>query len=304
MIPNLLICNSGGLGCSLYKYIEWHIFKNDSNTFYMFYGNKGINNDSLAVFPFDNISTDIHKNIFYKFFKFPENKTIDNLIDNNNVKITAFPWSDPNIIAHYPDIIKSVCELEKGSHIGCLNILKKINTPEFLEIRKIYNDLCDKYLKLTDEFEVTLQNELKYIKSLQKQGKKILCVMIRMHIYDGDDPISFLDKLIIEIDEKMIEYDYILPITQIDIFYDIICNHFKEKCIQIERKRLPCNTDWLKDVTDDQFENEIKYALLDICIASECDYILSGVSGMYVTAIMRNINVQSSLFKAVINTNY
>jgi hypothetical protein len=171
-------------------------------------------------------------------------------------------------------------------------------------VRKIYNDIYNKYLKLTDEFELTLQDELKHIKTLQKEGKKILCVMIRMHIYDGDNPISFLDKLIINMDEKMTEYDYILPITQIDIFYDKISEHFKEKCLKFERKRLPCNTDWLKDVTDDEFENEIKYALLDICIASECNYILSGLSNMFIAAIIRNINVQSSLFKELIDTNY
>ena len=67
------------------------------------------------------------------------------------------------------------------------------------------------------------------------------------------DPVHYylhkidINTIIEELDQKMKEYDYILPVTIVNDYYEGIKNHFNDKCIILNRSRKELFKDWVDD---------------------------------------------------------
>jgi hypothetical protein len=74
---------------------------------------------------------------------------------------------------------------------------------------------------------------------------------------------------------------------------------YPEKVISFSRKRLNIDTDWEKNVSDEVFEEEVKMAIIDSYLMSQCDAILAGISNMLLMSMFFNPTVPVTLFESI-----
>jgi hypothetical protein len=269
----------------------------------MFYANKGIRNDDWTHIPFDKIETAAHRNIFYKFFKLPENKTEHDILNYNRMTL-MFPWHlGDTFKERYPSILNTNVDI-KGSYTLRTFLYDKMNSDGCIQVRKYLHKVLNQYLIPTESFSESISEDIQKIQHLQSLGKRVLCIMVRWPLHylklKVDDD-TFIRNVYSEISDTIKEYDFILPITQVSRVYEHIKNTYGNKCINIQRKRLG-NEDWRKDVSDSEFEDEIRFAITDIYLASTCSHILFGPSNMAFCAMILNPTLPVSCFKILEGT--
>lgn len=305
----ILLGNFAGLGSNLIKFLDWClIFENNNSSIQtyilMFYANKNLlgpygswNNQDMNVLPFKNISNDISTNIFYKYYKIPEGLTNDDII-NHDLFFMKHPFLLEDYKYKYPIEIDEM--FNWSGKYKTKKILPLINTLEFTKIRYIYNNIFVKYLQPTPELQTAISYDGEIIKNLQNTGNTVLCVMIRSRHHFNKrlaNRNNYIELIIEEIDEYMKTYDYILPITQVDKYYNLLLQRYGDKCIKINRKLIPEDVEWLTDVNDQEFDNETKYAIIDIHLASMCDHVIGSESNMFYLAAYLNPTNKISTFK-------
>jgi len=299
----ILLGNFAGLGSNLVKFLDWCLIKEKDDQILMFYANKNLlgpygswNNQDMNVIPFRNLKEDISNNIFYNFFEMPYTLTQEDII-NNNLFLMKHPFLLENYKEKYPEEIDKL--FNYSGKYKTQKILPLINTPEFIKIRHLYYNVAEQYLKPTQLLRDSIGETGDIIKTLQSAGKKVLCVMIRSrHHFNRRLPnrTNYIDIIMEEITNQMINYDYILPITQVDKYYHSVINTFGDKCIKINRKLIPEDVEWLTDVNDQDFYEETKYAIVDIYLASMCDHVIGSESNMFYLAAYFNPNNKISVF--------
>jgi hypothetical protein len=142
--------------------------------------------------------------------------------------------------------------------------------------------------------EEVFEDELSILRMLQGEGKRILAVFIRTTVhYNGYNVQNVLDE-IYEIQE---EYDYILPITQVKPFYNQLIETYGKKCICLARNRVDFDQDWWSNTTDEPFEDEFRMCIADVYLASQCDFLISGASNMFLGSLFFNPSVPFKLYK-------
>ena len=100
----------------------------------------------------------------------------------------------------------------------------------------------------------------------------------------------------------MNSFDYILPITQQEPIYEGILELFPEKCIQLHRKRLPYNVDWIDiSYSDEEFEDEFRTAIKDVYLASMCHTIMGASSNLFSSALFLNPTCEYIVFDVLKN---
>jgi hypothetical protein len=167
--------------------------------------------------------------------------------------------------------------------------------PNFPSIRHLYSEHLWKRLQFTPYMKSFFEDELSMIQMIQSEGKKVLAVMIRSTIlYPEGYNIESVSE---EIHELQKEYDFLLPLTQVKPFYNRLIETYGRKCIFLSRNRVDEDQDWWFNTTDDPFEDEFRMAIADVYLASQCDFIISGASNMFLGALFFHPTVPFKIYK-------
>jgi hypothetical protein len=282
----LVLGNFAGVFSNINKLLNWSIILKDEDKILFYYANKfGCNQDPIAP-PFRNYIEDISRIFFYKYFQYPEDCNESSFLQANRFEMG------------YPTIAQE--ELPQFLHDYKDSFIytnpKVYFDSNFPEIRTFYASHLAKRLHFTPYMRTFFEKELSFIQSLQSEGKKVLAIMLRTTIHYTEGGYR-KEEIFDEINEIQKNYDYILPITQIQAFYDVITEFFKEKCIPLERERMPGDMDWNSNTSDEGFENEFRMCIADVYLASQCDFILSGASNMFMGALFFNPTIPFKIFK-------
>ena len=103
----------------------------------------------------------------------------------------------------------------------------------------------------------------------------------------------------------MKEYDYILPITIVDEYYQKILEHFGDKVIQLDRYRSKkLSDDWYhKYNKGDSLVNEVEYAIEDVYLSSQCNHVLGSSSNFFLMTLFMNKDMTYDLINEVAHIN-
>ena len=203
----------------------------------------------------------------------------------------------PPCLANYPTLFPTNI---KGDTVSLLFTSRRTfyTDPLLPAIRQAYFEQIQKNLRFQPWFQQEIQKELQVIQDFQKEGKTVLSVFLRSSQHFIESIFSF-DTLFEEISKHLQKYDYVFITTQIESLALRAKEIFGDKVIRFERKRLPGDIDWNKNVSDEEFEEEVKMAIIDSYLMSQCDAILSGLSNMLLMSIFFNPTVPFTLYETI-----
>jgi hypothetical protein len=285
----LVLGNFAGAFANINKLLNWSIICKDEDKILFYYANKFAYNEHPLVCPFRNYTDDFPRAFFHKYFEYPEGCNEQSF------------FGDIRFEMGYPTILKEQLPefLQDYKDSFVYTNPKVFFDPKLPLIRKFYAEHVAKRLKFTPYMRTFFEDELNMIKMLQAEGKKILAVMIRTtkHFRGGYATQPIFD----EIHEIQKDYDYILPLTQVKPFYEKLIESYGSKCIFLARDRMPEDIDWVFNTTDEHFEHEFRMSVADTYLASQCDFIASGASNMFIAALFFNPNVPFRIYKELKN---
>ena len=281
----VVLGNFAGVFSNLCKFLTWSLVLKDTDSLLFYYTNKGAQNDSIRALPFQNYEDDTKRIFFYKYFEYPPNCSLETFFQRDTFEM-GYPIipkeSLPLYLQHY-----------QNGFILCSPSVYA--DPSFPFIRKLYHSHIEKRLHFTPSMKAFLQPELNTLQSIQSQGKKILAVFLRSTSHYVNYNV---DSLFQEIEDVIVNYDYILPITQIYPFFERTLQQFGDKCIRLPRNYLSADIDWIhQTLSDKEFEEEVQTAIADVYLASQCDLVMGGASNMFMGALLFNPNVPYKVFK-------
>lgn len=281
-----ILGNFAGVFSNVCKFLLWSILLKEEDTLLFYYTNKGLQNDNHRVLPYHEYEKELGRIFFYKYFEFPKGHAIDSFLS-----LSSFEMNYPSIqSSNLPTCLQPY---PNGFVFCSPNVYKD---PHFSEIRKLFHEHIQRRLQFTESFRNVIEEEAEPIRRLQAQGKKILAVFLRStsHFQHYNTTAVFE-----EIQEVMKDYDYILPITQIGPFLKQTYDMFGERCIVFkDRIYFSEDKDWIQRLyTDEEFEVEFKNAILDVYLASQCDFIMGGSSNMFLGALFFNPTVPYKMFQ-------
>ena len=281
----LVLGNFAGVFSNLCKFLTWSLVLKESDSLLFYYANKGAQNDFIGALPFRNYEEDRKRIVFYKYFEYPPNCSIDTFL-----KRDEFEMGYPTIPK---ESLPTCLQQYTNGFIFCSPSV--YFDPYFPFIRKLYHSHIEKRLQFTPSMKAFLEPELQILRAKQSEGKKILAVFLRSTSHFTNYNV---DALFQEIEDIMGNYDYILPITQIHPFLHRTIQQFGEKCIRLPRKYLSQDIDWIHQVlSDKEFEEEVQSAIADVYLASQCDFVMGGSSNMFLGALFFNPNIPYKVFK-------
>ena len=298
----LLLGNYGGTFCNTQKYLLWCLVKKEEDTILFFYANKA-DHTHPKMPPFDPnkfyTAEEQDRNIFYKFFEYPQgmNKT-------DIVKIDVFEMNYPCFLDKSTYEKYGLNPFPESFSLHDNNFIftnKLFSDPNLQFYRILFNNLWKKHLIPTKKLQDTIDIELATILKLKNQGNRILATFIRtpLHFSENEKAYEFTD-LLNEIIEEMKDYDYLLPITQVGPYYDILIKQFPTNMIKLDRIRLPEMMDWTSQKLDDiKFENEVRTAIIDVYLASHCDTAIGGSSNLFISTLLLNPEIKFKIFKCL-----
>lgn len=280
-----LLGNFAGVFSNIIKMLTWAIAYNDTAIILFYYRNKGSHNDNPQIVPFvGNPHDSLDKNIFYKFFQYSDCSS-----SNSFLYIDQFTMGFPGgmIEGQVPTCMVN------WPGLGIYSNPAFYRDPNLPEIRALYHKYCQKYLRFTPWFREEIEKENSMLQFHRSQGKRILAVFIRSTIhYQGFNVMNIIN----EIQKELIHYDYVLPFTQVEPFFELCKQAFQEKCICLSRQRLSSDRDWEKNVSDGQFEKEVQMSITDVYLASQCDHVMSGASNMFLGCLFFNPTIPFTLY--------
>lgn len=294
----ILLGNFAGLGSNILKYLTWCLVKKDEDTVFFFYANKSVH-DNPQLLPFSSLMNEMDSNIFYKLFKLPIGTTQNDLLYSNVLEMHY-----PNFLEKDKYIKYGLKEFPEGfsQYSNFIFVNRLLKDPNLQYYRNIYNNIVKEHLIPTAYLQNIIDSEMSVIRDLKAQGKRILAVFIRtpMHYaeyYNKREKFIF-SNVLAEIIEEMKDYDYILPITQIKQYYEILNSYFSDNIIRLDRMRLSEMEDWKSsNITADDFEKEVTTAIIDIYLGSQCDMVIGGTSNLLFSAIFLNAENRCKIFK-------
>jgi hypothetical protein len=305
-MTTLVLHNFAGAGCNLVKYLTWTLLysKDPTVKVLFYYRNKRFPydaNDNPNVFYIETFEDLVEKNLFYKLFQYPAGCS-----DNSFTKDAKFTLSHPTeypvallppCFTNFPTLFPSCVKDGKVCLIfGAQRALYR--DPLLPEIRQAFYEQIQKNLQFQPSFQQEIQKELQVIQDIQKSGKKVLASFVRFSsFYKG--PSFEIEDVIKEIGSHLQSYDYLFVTTQVDPTFQLVKERFGDKVISFERKRLQGDVDWEKNISDEAFEKEVKMAIIDSYLMSQCDAILSGMSNMFLMSIFFNPTVPFTLFETI-----
>jgi hypothetical protein len=280
-MATIVLHNYAGAGCNLVKYLSWTLLYSANNKVLFYYRNKKVPydaNDNPNVFFIEKFEDFVENNLFYKLFQYPINRL-------------------PPCLANYPTLFPTNI---KGDTVSLLFTSRRTfyTDPLLPAIRQAYFEQIQKNLRFQPWFQQEIQKELQVIQDFQKEGKTVLSVFLRSSQHFIESIFSF-DTLFEEISKHLQKYDYVFITTQIESLALRAKEIFGDKVIRFERKRLPGDIDWNKNVSDEEFEEEVKMAIIDSYLMSQCDAILSGLSNMLLMSIFFNPTVPFTLYETI-----
>ncbi len=290
----ILLGNFAGTHSNLGKILTWNLIKKKEDCVFMIYWNKGRFNDDPNVWPITHYPEEADKNFFYRYFEFPENQTKEDFLHCDALYLNYPCFLEESQKKLWP---LELYPLIFQKYNGFVFTTKALLDPEFQQIRNIYHDLWKTHLKPTQHLLDLMKEDRMKVESYTKKGK-VLCVMIRFagHFSTPFDSNALFD----EIKEMMNSFDFILPITQQFFVYETLCEMYGEKCISLDRRRIPNNVDWCSLMyTDEAFEEEFHIAVKDSYLASMCHTIMGGSSGLFYSALFINPNANMVVFDAL-----
>jgi hypothetical protein len=302
----ILLGNFAGAGCNLLKYLSWCDIKKEEDKVLFFYANK-LDNDHPTLLPFVPASSritskDIYdnkdKNIFYKLFEHSDGST-DEDVYTPDILDMHFPCYFEK--ARYESFQFKPFPSSYAAYTNNFIFVKELfQDPLLQQHRNHYSELWAKYMKPTPHFTEVLSRESAQLVKLKEEGKRILAVFIRgpHHFISSDSNKSYdFHDILCEIKETMKDYDYLLPLTQVQPYYQCIQNDFEGKVIELKRKRLPEMMDWAQvKYTDKEFEEEVTAAIVDIYLASYCNKLLGGMSNLFISCLLLNPVLEFKVF--------
>jgi hypothetical protein len=305
-MATMVLHNFAGAGCNLVKYLTWTLlYSNDPTVKILFYyRNKNIvydGNDNPNVYRIEKFEDLVEKNIFYKFFQYPPGCSSQSFTQDIRLTLshpTDFPVAFlPACFANFPILFPNYVKDGKVTLIfGSNRSLYK--DPLLPSIRQSFYEQIQKNLQFQPWFQEEIQKEVQVIQDLQKAGKKVLAAFVRSTSHFPDK--SFTIKDVIDETEQYLEmYDYIFVTTQVNPALTMLKEKHGDKIISFPRKRLEIDTDWDKNVSDKDFEEEVKMAIVDSYLMSQCDAILSGMSNMFLMSIFFNPTIPFKLYEAI-----
>jgi hypothetical protein len=305
-MATMVLHNFAGAGCNLVKYLTWTLLysKEPSIGILFYYRNKKSiydANDNPNVFYIQKMEDLVEKNIFYKFFEYPPGCSSDSFAKDAKFTL-SFP-SDipidnlPPCFANFPTILPT--QVKDGKVSLSFGGYRSFYTDPLLPaIRQAYFEQIQTNLQFRPWLKEEIQKELQVIQDYQKNEKRILATFVRFSShYKG--PSFEVNDIVEEIGSHLQNYDYILVTTQVNPTFKLIKERFGDKVISFDRKRLEGDIDWEKNVSDEEFEEEVKMAIIDIYLMSQCDGILSGMSNMLLMAIFFNPTIPFTLFDTI-----
>ena len=299
----LLLGNYGGTFCNTQKYLLWCLVKKEEDTILFFYANKA-QNDHPKMPPFDknkfNIPEEHDRNIFYKFFEYPQgmNKT-------DILKLDVFEMNYPCFLDKSTYEKYDLNPFPESFSLHDNNFIftnKLFSDPNLQFYRILFNNLWKKHLIPTKKLQDTIDIELATILKLKNQGNRILATFIRtpLHFSENEKAYEFTD-LLNEIIEEMKEYDYLLPLTQVGPYYDVLQETFPTNMIKLDRIRTPEMMCKLAHtvLSDSELEEEVLLSLVDVYLASHCDTVAGGLSNLFISTLLLNPHNNFKIFKCL-----
>jgi hypothetical protein len=299
----LLLGNYGGTFCNTQKYLLWCLVKKEEDTILFFYANKSDNNHP-NMRPFDPNKFYTHeeqnRNIFYKFFEYPQGMNKTDILKLDVFEMNYPCFLDKSTYDKYG--LKQFPESFSLHENNFIFTTKLFSDPNIQLYRNLFNSLWKEYLIPTPYLQDRIDSTLKCVTDLQKQGKRILATFIRTpwHFTHTEKKGYEFDDLLDEIIEEMKDYDYLLPITQVGPYYNILQETFPTNMIKLDRIRLPEMADWAhQNLNDLQFEDEVKTAIIDVYLASHCDTVAGGLSNLFISTLLLNPEIKFKIFKCL-----
>ena len=300
----LLLGNYGGTFCNTQKYLLWCLVKKEEDTILFFYANKA-DHTHPNMLPFDPnkfyTAEEQDRNIFYKFFEYPQGMNKTDILKLDVFEMNYPCFLDKSTYEKYGlNPFPESFSLHENNFIFTT---KLFSDPNIQLYRNLFNTLWKKHLIPTPYLQDRIDSTLKCVTDLQKQGKRILATFIRTpwHFTHTTEKKGYeFNDLLNEIIEEMKEYDYLLPITQVGPYYDILIKQFPTNMIKLDRIRLPEMADWVhQNLNDLQFENEVKTAIIDVYLASHCDTVAGGSSNLFISTLLLNPHNNFKIFKCL-----
>ena len=304
----ILLGNFAGAFSNVLKFLTWCLVKKDEDALFFFYANKA-DNDHPKLIPFQwkhedvrqNIFEDRHRNIFYKLFEPPAGYTPDDIVNCDTFEM-HFPFNiekgnyEKYQLKAPPDVFVPYIEHSIFTE-------KLYNDANFDYFRTTYNTLWKQYLIPTPYLQDCIQKDLVAIQAVKAQGKRIVAAFIRspVHFYSDTNDKSYQFRDILqEVEALLQEYDYVLPITQVKPYYEYLEQAFPGKIIPLSRPRHGEMVDWVAlKYTEDEFLNEVRTAIVDVYLASQCDMIIGGLSNLFTSTLFLNPTVPFKVFECL-----
>ena len=113
-------------------------------------------------------------------------------------------------------------------------------------------------------------------------------------VADESDAESFIQEAINCVKERMDDYDTVLVTTQNQPYIDAFVKEFGDRCVYTDRPRFEDFNDWrgigkdTYELSDEEYEKEVKNCLLDVILTSKADHILGTCSNMFLGALSVN----------------
>lgn len=307
----ILLGNHAGAFSNITKILFWCYAKNESDVIFFFYANKS-DHCNIKELPFKNIhkhstfetllEEEKERNFFYKFFEFPQGYTYED-------------FKRPDFFyMHYPYAL----EEKEYAYLGLRNRVDSLSEtliihpnlftdPNLQRYRDIYAEMWKKYLIPTKEFQKELDKELALVRNVKAQGKTVLAVFMRTpwhFTHTNVKGFEFTDMLK-EIQEEMKHFDYILPITQVEPYFNVLKDLYPDRILELDRQRYPemCDMYAHTQVDDAKCELEFRLAVIDVYLGSECNKIAGGLSNLFVGCLFLNPTVDFKVFKCLEGKN-
>jgi hypothetical protein len=302
-MQTIVLHNFAGAGCNLIKYLTWTLLfdQNPAIQIMFYYRNKKALNDCWKTIFLETFEDMIQNNLFYKLFEYPSGQSEASFHEGvpivlsfpSNIPIDMLPPCMQNYPIMFPTNIHGAT-----MDVNFTSFRKFYSDPLLPEIRLAYFNQIRKNMQFRPWLQEEIQKELQLIQDIQKQGKTVLAVFLRFTNHYKGEPYK-VQAILDEINTYAKNYDHILVTTQVQPAFDLFQQYFGSKVIAFSRKRLPGDEDWKKDVSDSEFEDEVKMAIIDSYLMSQCNFVLSGMSNMLLLSLFFNPHIPFALYDLI-----